>query len=116
MKQEGEGMAVIEDLPLVVLDELFPRLDRESLIAASNVCVSWKKIVHDFTSRRISNVDFDLREKLEKCGWLMSEHDVESCRCIDLYTSLFKFIGNVPIIIIQAYISKIHINYKYNTV
>jgi len=89
-------MAGLEDLPLVALENLLPRLDRESLIAASKVCVSWRKIVHDFTSRRISNVDSDLRDKLEKCGWIMSEHDVERCSCIDLYTSLFKFIGNVP--------------------
>ena len=89
-------MAGLEDLPLVSQDNLFPRLDRESLISASNVCVSWRKTVHDFMSRRISNVDSDLRDKLEKCGWIMSEHDVERCSCIDLYSSLFKFIGNVP--------------------
>jgi len=90
-------MADLEDLPLRALDNLLPRLDRESLKAASNVCVSWKKIVHDFTSRRISNVDSDLRDKLEKCGWIMSEHDVERCSCIELNSSLFKFIGNVPL-------------------
>ena len=66
------------------------------LCAASNVCVTWKKFFHDFTSRRISNVDSVLRDKLVKCGWILSEHDVERCRCIELYTSLFKFIGNVP--------------------
>jgi len=90
-------MADLEDLPLVALENLLPRLDRESLIAASKVCVSWKKIVHDFTSRRISNVNFDLKEKLAKCGWIMNEHDVERCSCIDLNSSLFKFIGNVPL-------------------
>jgi len=89
-------MEGLEDLPLVAQDNLFLRLDRESLMATSNVCVSWKKTVHDFTSRRISNVDSDLRDKLEKCGWIMSEHDVERCSCIDLYSSLFKLIGNVP--------------------
>jgi len=89
--------AGLENLPLVALENLLPRLDRESLIAASKVCVSWKRIVHDFTSRHVTNdVDSDLRDKLVKCGWILSEHDVERCRCIELYTSLFKFIGNVP--------------------
>ena len=49
-----------------------------------------------FLSRRISNVDSDLRDTLVKCGWIISEHDVERCRCIELYTSFFKFIGNDP--------------------
>ena len=90
-------MAGLENLPLVVQDKfLLPLLDRKSIIAASNVCVTWKKFFHDFTSRRISNVDSVLRDKLVKCGWILSEHDVERCRCIELYTSFFKFIGNDP--------------------
>lgn len=86
-------MTVLEDLPLEILDKIFSKLDKNSIKAASTVCVSWRKIVHDFTSPY--NCDTALKDKLEKCGWNISEHDVENCKCIELKSDLFKFIGNV---------------------
>jgi len=44
-----------------------------------------------------SNCDSELKVKLEKCGWIMSEHDVEKCSCINLNMGLYKFIKNVPL-------------------
>jgi len=90
---------VLEDLPHVAVDSVLSKLDRESLIAASNVCLTWKSIIHDLTYRLFvkstpSNCDSDLKDKLEKCGWIMRDHDQEKCNCIELNTGLFKFIGN----------------------
>ena len=84
----------VRKLPLEVLDKIFSSLDRESLIAASNVCVNWKKVIHDYTSTSTSSCDPDpdLQEKLKKCGWIMNEHDVEKCQCIELNTGLLKYI------------------------
>ena len=37
------------------------------------------------------------KDKLEKCGWTLSDHDMETCNCISLNLGLFKFIKNVPV-------------------
>ena len=88
-------MKVIGDLPSEVLDEIFSNLDGDSLIVASNVCLSWRRVIHKFTSLHASKCDADVKEKLKKCGWNFGEHDLEHCKCIELNTSsLFKFIGN----------------------
>ena len=89
----SNNMVVIEDFSLELLNKIFSTLDRESLITASNVCVSWRRIIHDFTSPPSSS-DAHFRDKLEKCGWNMNEHDIENCNCIELNKSLLKFIGN----------------------
>ena len=99
-------MKVIGDLPLEVLDEIFSWLDRESLISASNVCLSWRKVIHELTSLSALKCDSDVKEKLEKCGWIFGEHDFQNCNCIKLNTGLFQFIGNVPLFcddVIQRY-------------
>ena len=84
------------DLPFEVKEKIFPQLDRDSVIAASNVCLSWRKVIHSLTSMKTtSNCDPDLKEKLEKCGWIFGGHDLERCKCIELNLGLFKFIGEV---------------------
>jgi len=93
IKQKSDSMATIDDFSAELLNKIFSKLGRESLLAASNVCVSWRRVIHNYTSPP-SNMDSDLQEKLEKCGWIMSEHDIEKCKCIELNTSLLKFIGN----------------------
>jgi len=87
-------MKVIGDLSSEVLNEIFSYLDGDSLIIASNVCLSWRRIVHKFTSLRATKCDSDIKEKLEKCGWIFGEHDFEYCKCIELNIGLFKFIGS----------------------
>jgi len=87
-------MKAIGDLPSEVLDEIFSNLDGESMIVASKVCLLWRRVVHDFTSLRASKCDTELKEKLEKCGWIFGEHDFEYCKCIELNIGLFKFIGS----------------------
>ena len=62
-----------------LLDEIFSWLDRESLISASNVCLSWRKVIHELTSLSALKCDSDVKEKLEKCGWIFGEHDFENC-------------------------------------
>jgi len=53
-------------------------------------------MIHDLSSP--SNCDSELQVKLEKFGWIMSEHDVERCACINLdYLGMYKFIKNVPV-------------------
>ena len=84
------------DLPLEVKDKIFSKLDRDSVIAASHVCLSWRKVIHSLTSVSTSNCDANVKEKLEKCGWILGSHDVERCNCIELNLSLYKFIGDVP--------------------
>jgi len=88
-------MSSFEDLPHVVWKVIYSYMDRESVLRASNVCVSWRKMIHDLSSP--SNCDSELKVKLEKCGWIMSEHDVEKCSCINLNMGLYKFIKNVPL-------------------
>jgi len=90
-------MAVFGDLPPEVLENLFSALDRQSLMTASNVCLKWRKVIHDFTSLPASKCDSNLQTKLEKCGWIFGDHDLENCKCIELNTSIFKFIGNVSL-------------------
>jgi len=85
-------MAVMEDLSNEILFVILSSLDWLSLKYASDVCVSWRRVVHDITNP--SNCDSELHDKLEKCGWIMNEHDVERCKCIDLNLGLLKFIGN----------------------
>jgi len=87
-------MKAIGDLPSEVLDEIFSNLDGESMIVASKVCLLWRRVVHEFTSLRASKCDTELKEKLEKCGWIFGEHDFEYCKCIELNIGLFKFIGS----------------------
>ena len=77
-------MAVFGDLPPEVLENLFSALDRQSLMTASNVCLKWRKVIHDFTSRPASKCDSNLQTKLEKCGWIFGDHDLENCKCIEL--------------------------------
>jgi len=98
-------MAILEDLPPEVLDKIFSRLDQESIFAASNVCISWRVKIHDFMTP--SKCDQELKDKLEKCGWIMSEHNIEKCKCIELKSSLFKYIGNVS----QSY-KEVHGSYR----
>jgi len=87
-------MKAIGDLPSEVLDEIFSNLDGESMIVASKVCLLWRRVVHEFTSLRASKCDTELKEKLEKCGWIFGEHDFEYCKCIELNIGLFKLIGS----------------------
>ena len=87
-------MKAIGDIPSEVLDEILSDLDGESMIVASKVCLLWRRVVHEFTSLRASKCDPELKEKLEKCGWIFGEHDFEFCKCIELNIGLFKFIGS----------------------
>jgi len=103
-------MKVIGDLSSEVLNEIFSYLDGDSLIIASNVCLSWRRIVHKFTSLRATKCDSDIKEKLEKCGWIFGEHDFEYCKCIELNTGLFKYIGNEPLFCQQVVMSD---NFSY---
>ena len=64
-------MSAFGDLPLVVLDKIFSFFDNETITNASNVCLSWRQFIHKKTTP--SNCDKDLVEKLEKCGWTMSD-------------------------------------------
>jgi len=87
-------MSSFEELPLVAWEVLYSHMDKESVLHASNVCVSWRKMIHALSFP--SNCDSELQDKLEKCGWIMSEHDVTNCKCINLKMGLYKFIINVP--------------------
>ena len=91
-------MKVIGDLPSEVMDKIFSMVDRESKIAASNVCLSWRKIIHELTFLSALKCDSDVKEKLKKCGWIFGEHDFENCNCIKLNTGLLQFIANVPLL------------------
>jgi len=86
-------MAILEDLPLEVLKKIVSELDRDSILAATNVCISWKIKFHDVMTP--TNCDQHMKDKLEKCGWIMSEHNVEHCKCIELRLGLYKYIGNI---------------------
>ena len=90
-------MAVFGDLPPEVLEKIFLALERQSLMTASNVCLKWRKVIHDFTSLSAYKCDSNLQTELEKCGWIFGDHDLENCKCIELNTSMFKFIGNVTL-------------------
>jgi len=87
-------MSSFEELPLVAWEVLYSHMDKESVLHASNVCVSWRKMIHALSFP--SNFDSELQDKLEKCGWITSEHDVTKCKCINLKMGLYKFIKNVP--------------------
>jgi len=87
-------MSSFEELPLVAWEVLYSHMDKESVLHASNVCVSWRKMIHALSFP--SNFDSELQDKLEKCGWITSEHDVTKCKCINLKMGLYKFIRNVP--------------------
>jgi len=100
------------DLPFEVKDEIFSKLDRDSMIAASNVCLSWRKVIHSLTSVSTSNCDADVKEKLEKCGWILGSHDVERCNCIELNLSLYKFIGDVPFACSELLPTRFSADYK----
>jgi len=82
-------------LPLEVVEMIFLKLDKESVLNASNVCIQWKKFIHGLDSLDDSVTDNPvLIQKLEKCGLIMSEHDVEKCKCIEVKIGLFRFIEN----------------------
>jgi len=82
-------------LPLEVVDIIFLKLDKESILNASKVCIQWKKVIHNLSSLESSvTEDPVLMNKLEKCGLILREHDVENCRCIEVNVGLFRFIGN----------------------
>jgi len=87
-------MASVEDLPLEVLDKIFSTLDRDSVIASTNVCLSWRKVIHKLTNIPATKSTPALQYKIKKCGWILEDHDVENCKCIELNTYLFKFIDN----------------------
>ena len=87
-------MVTIEDFPLEVLDKIFSILNGNSVITASNVCLSWRKVIHKSTNLSASKCSPDLQEKMQKCGWILEDHDIENCKCIELNTYLFKFIDN----------------------
>jgi len=88
-------MSSFKDLPLVAWKTLYIYMDPESLLNASNVCLPWRRIIHDLTAPK--NCNSELQDKLGKCGWFMTDHDVEKCNCISLNLGLFKFIKNVPV-------------------
>ena len=82
-------------LPLEVVDIILLKLDKESILNASKVCIQWKKVIHNLSSLESSvTEDPVLMNKLEKCGLILREHDVENCRCIEVNVGLFRFIGN----------------------
>ena len=82
-------------LPLEVVEMIILKLDKESVLNASNVCIQWKKFIHGLDSLDDSVTDDPvLIQKLEKCGLIMSEHDVEKCKCIEVKIGLFQFIEN----------------------
>jgi len=82
--------------------KILNKLDRESLLNASKVSVEWKKNAHDLLSIPM-NKNHELKEKLEKCGWIMGDHDVKNCDCIEKNMRMFKLVEDCPLSFKQVY-------------
>ena len=91
------------DLPLEVLEQILLKLDNDSLVNMSRVSLFWMKLVHGISCLPLSGGCSDLKDKMLKCGWVEGEHDMLTCKCIELYCGLYSFIGGNSIPIIRKF-------------
>jgi len=85
-----------------VMFKILNKLDNEALFNASKVSVEWKKNVHGFLFYTMKK-DPELKDKFEKFGWIMTDHDVQNCQCIEKNLCLFKLVENPPKSLTKVY-------------
>jgi len=87
-------MNYFRKVPEELLLMLFSYLDKESKLVATEVCCSWRFIIHEICWKQISRLakeDNVMKKDFSMLGWMENEHEFGECKCIDLHLGYFPF-------------------------